>query len=372
MAHPTTTALQLRVGIARAFGMPFQARFPSGQSQLSQHSTLQAYVDPNLTQENDFWKHQHLFIPDLNLSTRIISFTQGGNLITPERFVSFTGSKAYEIYQHFTAFEIHWSINQAIVSSYPFYYESHEYTDFGVGNSVEYDLAPLNPKVASLSSLAVEYPRERYELNYASVSAITGGLRIFSSSIPSDLRVGWIVTLVPQSPLYPAVCGKVTALGSGYLDVAFSYLPYTTPDPAYDKFYTYDASTAKVFPFNFFRAIKEFPDRFYVEPELLAYKGSRLFLRYNSVPSEIDIITGETIVPAGYIIPKAVSLLAATKIGDTRIDVRRWQMLIQIYAEEAERYKLRHAFRTNDSAIRVGSDTIGDYDYDSNLNPLGW
>lgn len=371
MPHPTTSALQLRVGIARAFGMPFQARFTFGQSTLTKHSTLQAYVDPNLTQENDFWKHQFLFIPEINLSTRITSFAQNGGVITPERFVSFTGSKSYEIYQYFTALEIHWAINQAIVSSYPFYYESHEYSNFGVGNQVEFPLGNITPRVAYLSSIAVEYPRERYELTYTSTTQITGGLRVFAA-LSQDLKVGWIVTLVPDSPSYPAVCGKVSAIGSGYIDVQFEYLPLTSPNPLYDKFYTYNPSTAKVFTFNYFRAVKEFPDRFYVEPELLAYKGSRLFLRYNSIPSEIDIINGETIVPAGYIIPKAVALLAATKIGDTRIDVRRWQMLIQIYTEEAERYKLRHAFRTNDGAIRVGSETIGDYDYDGNLNPLGW
>ena len=118
---------------------------------------------------------------------------------------------------------------------------------------------------------------------------------------------------------------------------------------------------------------KEWPNFMRLYAPIYAYRGSRLRLKYSTVPSTLTAETSTTVVPQEYIIPKAISILAKTRVGDNRVDRQRYAILADEYNKEAELYKARNFFRLPDMDMFLeGRDLPDELVQDPNGDPLGW
>ena len=366
MGYPLSACLQLRAGIARALNMPFQSLFSSGQSVIT--AGVNTYTDNNLTQENNFWKYQWLFIPELNHVTKISGNT--GGVLQVEKFVAFTGGKNYEIYQIFTPIDILWSINQAITSSYPYYYDKHSFVNFAFGVS-KYPLDILTPTPAGVRFFNLEIPKQPYWVK-ADTIVYSAGVVTITGNFSEPPKVGWIITVTPNAFAGLPFSGTVTSADT-------TQISFNIPTSLHPKLLLttdsrvlyYNPAYVTVLPYSFVKTNREeFPDEILVDVNQ-NYIGTRILITYTSIPQEIDF-GGSTIVPSGYIIPKAVSLLASSKMMDTRIDTRRWQSLIEIYSNQAEQFKMRYPFKEGFGDLWTVPSYPIDVDYFNSTNPLGW
>lgn len=365
MAYTAISCLDLRAGIARALNMPFQSLFLSGQSTIT--AGTNTYSDPNLTQDNNYWKHQWLFIPSLGHVARITGNT--GGTLSVDRFVSFSGSREYEIFQIFSPVDLLWGINQAIQSSYPYYYDKYVFDNYAFGVS-KYPLNVLSPVPAGVRIVLLEMPKQPYRVTPTNVTYNAGTVTITGDFSPVP-PVGWQVTLTPKEWGGIPFTGKITSANSTTLTLNIpttlaSVLTFGIP---YQVIYYNPAITAQ-FAYSYVKLNRdEFPDELYldVDPNLIGYKMS---IVYTTIPQPIGF-NDTTIVPAGYIIPKAVSLLASSKMTDTRIDTRRWQALVEIHSQQAELFKQRYPFREGAGDLFINASYPIHLDHNTN-NPLGW
>jgi len=80
-----------------------------------------------------------------------------------------------------------------------------------------------------------------------------------------------------------------------------------------------------------------------------------------------------TVVPKEYIIAKAISILAGSRIGDNRVDRQRYAIMQDIYEKEAEAFKIQNFFRLPDSELFMeGRDSGHLSEFDPLGDPLGW
>lgn len=363
MAYQSTSCLELRAGIARALNMPFQSLFVSGQSQIT--AGANTYTDSNLTQDNNFWKHQWLFIPSLNHIARITGNT--GGVLSVDRFLSFTGSRNYEIYQIFSPVDLLWAINQSIQSSYPYYYDNHFFDYFAYGVS-KYPLSVFPNTPAGVRMVYLELPRQPYHAVISNISYANEVVTLTGQFDPVPLQ-GWVVVVEP--PDYKGIPFAGTVQTANSTTITFA-LPQTVANvltfQADSRIHYYNPNLSTLMTYSYVKLNRdEFPDDLHLEVQP-SYIGLRMKIVYTSIPQAIQF-DGSTIVPAGYIIPKSVSLLAASKMMDTRIDTRRWQALIEIYSQQAEQFKQRYPFREGAGDLFINPMHPLSLQED---NPLGW
>lgn len=361
MGYQQISCLDLRVGIARAMNMPFQSLFTSGQSTITVGSNT--YLDPKLTQPQDYWKNQWLFIPDIPHIARITGSQNG--VLQVDNFISFSGGKQYEIFSIFTPADILWAINQSIVSSYPFYYDKFDYLNFSFGIS-KYPLGALGVNPARIKFVFQEIP-ETSSTYQADTIAYNAGVITLTGNFQNPPKAGYVICIAPNDLYSLPYCGIISSASTTQIQFSiptglYSYLSLT-PDALVR---TYNPMRAVLHPYPYVAVNREeFPDELYIEN--FETRAFRMKITYTTIPQEIEY-NGTTIVPSGYIIPKAVSLLSASKITDTRIDTRRWQALIEVYSRQAEEFKMRYPFREGSTDLWAYPPLSTSFQH----NPLEW
>lgn len=380
MARPTTTRTDLRRMIARQLGMPFSKRNSSGYSTLT--GALASYVtDTKLRQARaNYWAGQWLYMVALDEARMIVQSTTLGQLVLESPLSSAPSvGDSYEIHSVFGAYEIHDAINRAIVASYPSFYDTTEDTSLIVcEDKMSYDLSSISPTIGIVHEVAIERPVTRMwgTVTSTSYDGVNDLLTIYLEDTVdlSDVDSDWWISIYDgagRGVAYQCTglvnntlkCVMVTATSDPGLDTTSDYLLWNAEDQQLDWYRTKEVH---------FDA-KENPSTLRLYSPIYAYRGSRIRIKYSTAPSSLTAETSTTVVPSGYVIPMAISLLALSRVGDNRIDRQRYAALQELYAKEAELFKMRNFFRYPDIELWMEGDDIPDeYISDEKGDPLSW
>lgn len=373
MNFPTSTRTELRRAISRELGMKF---FKTYESYLvpDAGSSNSFIIDADLGQGDDEWNDMWFYVAsdtaanNVGLVRRVSDFGSSDNKLSLESAVTSvcsTGTQ-YEIHNIFSPFEIHQAINRAIQEAYPSFFDMVEDETLVVlQDTLDYDISSLTYSVGMVSSIWLERP-----INSITGTATAGAATSLTDSGAdfSDVAAGWLLSVYDGT-------GKqqlktVTSVtGTTQLNVA----TWTTNPSTDSKYRVWDPldqrnSWFKVLGFRLDNG--EFPSSLYLnQPYSWAY-GGRIQLQYSTPSAELTAEASTTTVPKEYIINKAIGILASSRVYSSRTDRNKWAVMAQMAEENAQRFKMRNAFRmTTTMPIEVdpaGSNIAG------NKNPLGW
>jgi len=166
-----------------------------------------------------------------------------------------------------------------------------------------------------------------------------------------DTTIGQMAVYVPDS--------DIPAADSDVADTTTKYAIWNTMDEYRDWYRIYAVRFDK----------KEYPDILYFPTEMLNSLGLRLRVEYAYVPAKLTTDAGTTVVPADYIIPKALQYLYTGRMKDNRADRQKYAQLAQEMERAAVLYKQSNQFRINDLTMWQEGDQAMLHPID---NPLGW
>jgi len=378
MTRPTNTRTTLRRAVAMRLMMPFARRVAAGFSDATSGSTSMLFDLLVLSQPWDFWKGQWMFFPTTGEVRQILTSspqTKGVQFEYPLAAAVSTGLD-YEIHSVFNAIEIHEAINQAILSSYPSFFETVEDQSIVIcEDKMEYDLTAITPAVGLVHEVALERPVNGL---FTTVSSDTyaGGVETITLPAGTDLSpvsAGWYVSIYDGAG--KGIAKVITEVNNTLKTVKFA----SATDPGLtstSKCSLWDPNDQQL---DWYRmkyvhfSSKEWPSSLRLYSPIRSYVGSRLRIKHSTMPSILSTEASTTVVPKEYIIAKAISILAGSRIGDNRVDRQRYAIMQDIYEKEAEAFKIQNFFRLPDSELFMeGRDSGHLSEFDPLGDPLGW
>ncbi|MBT9138478.1 MAG: hypothetical protein DDT31_01043 [Syntrophomonadaceae bacterium] len=374
MSRLTVTREQLRRAICIELMMPFALRYQDGFLLPTGAGTQTTVIDTKLAQPNAFWNSSWVLVKqDNNIGISLIrSFAT--NTLTLETALGFNTSVTtpYEIHSVFNGIEIHQAINRAILDSHPAFYEEREDDILVVAeNQIEYDLTRLLRTVEVITSVAIEQPvRKIFGQASAVTSTTVTDTRIDLSEVNTLWRISFYGNLNGQHGVHSNITGvnNITKTITFQAVAGFNVqtnVKFMLWNPLHQE---HDWRPIRLVSFD----RKEWPSRLrFHQPYSSAY-GHRIRIRYATVPSILNIDTNTTVVPREFIIPKAISLLASSRINDNRVDRQRYAVIAQQKAEEAEFYRRKNFFRRSDVPMWMegGETNVATTQWDG--DPLNW
>lgn len=374
MARTTLTRKQLRKLICTELLMPFYQRFGETDITVSNYASKSVTVNA-LNQTNDFWNNQWIYIPEINFTDKIVDWVQSTHVLVLESGSDLiTSGMSVEIIRDFSAVELHQAINRALGNSYPAFFDmTTNYTLVLCEDKLEYDLSNLSPAISRIASISVERPANNIYATVTQVEEVTVGSDTFcdmtvdvdTSEVTSDWLMSNYSTLtggawrnLVSSPS-AGVVRVLTPLGTNIFFAGDKVMLWNPKVQEYhwDDLVDYNANA---FEFPSWIQFHYLDDSFY---------GCRLLINYVKVPGGLAAEDDETIVPSGYAVPAALSLLAATRINDIRVDRQKWAIIQQQAAAEAQNFRELNYFRTTPTQYRNPKTHQSSR---SDPNPMDW
>jgi len=354
--------------------MPFARRISYGHATATGGSTTTLIDTVNLKQPLNYWVGQWLFLTTADVTRRIIGFNPLVTTLSLEYALAaaIINGTDYEIHSVFNALEIHEAINQSINASFPLFFETVEDDSLVIcENTMEYSLATIVPSVGIVHGVALERPITRI---YAIVESYEEGepatVTFQGDNSTADVETGWRLSFYDGT-------GKghefaVLSAGSNTVTIA----PPSIVPVNGTKAMLWDPNDQQLDWYHMKHVhfdSKEWPTNLRLYTPIYAYRGSRLRIKYSTMPQALTIDASTTVVPQEYIVPKAVSLLCKTRVGDNRVDRQRYAAMAEEYEKEAENYKKMNRFLLPDTELWMeGSDLPDQYVQDPQGDPLGW
>jgi len=378
MNFPTSTRTELRRAISRELGMKF---FKTYESYLvpDAGSSNSFIIDADLGQGDDEWNDMWFYVAsdtaanNVGLVRRVSDFGSSDNKLSLESAVTSvcsTGTQ-YEIHNIFSPFEIHQAINRAIQEAYPSFFDMVEDETLVVlQDTLDYDISSLTYSVGMVSSIWLERPVDSIT-GAATETDTSSSLTIIDSNARfyGVVKPGWLISIYDKTGKQQL---RTVSQADSHTQITVTSA-WTTKPAIYSKYRTWDPleqrnSWFKVLGFRLDNG--EFPSSLYLnQPYSWAY-GGRIQLQYSTPSAELTAEASTTTVPKEYIINKAIGILASSRVYSSRTDRNKWAVMAQMAEENAQRFKMRNAFRmTTTMPIEVdpaGSNIAG------NKNPLGW
>jgi hypothetical protein len=360
--------------------MPFARRVAAGYADATGGSTSTIVDTVNLKQPTNFWAGQWAFRPASGEVRRIIQSATASSLVSMEYPFAATVAAGddYEIHSVFNAIEIHQAINDAISTSYPAFFESVENKSLVIcEDKLEYDLTSIVPSVGIIHEVAIERPTTRIQGTVVS-TAYDAGTDILTITLESTADL----SLVDSDWYFSLYKGAGEGVAYAVLTVNNTLKTITVSvaaDPGLGVTSKYQLWDARAQVLDWYRikqvhfSSKEWPSALRFYSPNYSFRGSRVRIKYSTLPSALATETATTTVPSEYIINKAVAILAQTRLGDNRVDRQRYAIMQETFDKEAEMFKERNFFRLPDSELWMeGTDrhTLGEND--PNGNPMGW
>ena len=351
MAKPTSTRAEIRRAICRILNMKFFKSFESYSTCSSGSSTVSKAVDTCLTQQDDEWMNMWMYIASDSNSTgnigavrRITSFDAAGDALYPEYDfpAALTSATQYEIHNIFSTFEIHQAINQAIQEAFPAFFDV--ITDESIvikEDTVDYSLTGMTYKPWIISSVWIEQPNDSLTgtATAGAVASLTDSAADFSD-VTSDWKISiYDGTGAGQLRSVSSVTGTTVIVPS----VNFTTAPDSTSK--YRVWNPLDQSQKWYRVFAFHTDSGEYPATLYLTKTYSEVVGARIRIVYASAPIELTTEASTTVIPKEYIISRAVEMLAASRVANSRTDRDKWAVMEQMYRQRAENFRLRNSFR---------------------------
>ncbi len=376
MSRPSYTRAQLRRAICAELQMPFFRYY--GTYQVPDTSTSSEFlIDADLTQPDDFWKNQWLFVAsdtstgssgNIGMVREIVRFDNANNKLFPDRpFVSPTSTGTqYEIHNVWNAFEIHNAINRAIFESFPDFFDIvTDETLVIKEDTTEYDISTVGSSIWQMSAVYVEQPTEYMTgvVTSAAATTLVDNNTDFSKVTPS-----WKVSIYNNKG-----AGQLRSInsvtGTHQLNVtAWTTIPDTT---SMYKVWNPEAQRVGWYRLTALSFDKlEYPTKLYFPRPLNEVHGSRLRLVYATDPLVLNSEADTTIVPREFIVSKAIELLAASRVSSSRADREQYAIMEQVYRDKAERFRERNSFYLN-GTLWQETDASAPSPYPIS-DPFGW
>lgn len=380
MAYPTSTRAELRRAICAELGMEFFRRYPSYLT-CDSGSTTDKIVDSDLVQQEDFWKNMWVYIAeDTDTGTgapsalvgdvRLVStFSNVDDALFVERAFSTapTNTLRYEIHDVWNATEIHNAINRAIRDAIPNFFDI--VTDESLvlqEDKLSYDISGLTYRPWIVGEVWLE----------RTFDSITGTVDSASNTSLTDAGADFSEAGVNHRVSIYEGTGKgqlrtcQTGTSAGVLTISAAW----TTNPDNTSKYRYWDSLKQLDDWYRMTSLRfdksEYPDTMYLPKLMTGLYGSRIRLVYATDALELSSDADTTIVPAEFIIYKAIAYLAGSRVWGRTADREKYAILEQTANAKAEAFRGKMAFRM-DSTLWQESD-YGDPGIHSVPNPMGW
>ena len=384
MAAPTTTRATLRRMICRQLAMPFYRLYETSLTADAGSSTSQL-VDADLTQPEHYWEGSWIYGPSTETIRQIVNFEASGNKALPNRaFAASFASNEYEILTGWNVYSIHNAINRAIEKAFPAFYDLAEEELLVLQEDrLEYSLAPgtavangsdgvLNYAPYKILNVAIERPSKSKTGNVASAAATTVTLE--TGVDLTDVTSSWYASVYDgtgrgQFRKVISVTGQQVTISSGATNWT------TTPDTT-SKIHLWDP-TDEVYRWNPIWAVKfdrkAYPTLMHFSQRYPGAYGCRIRLRYIYKPAALTTEDSTTVVPAEFIVPYAVSMLAGERAGLNKYDRDRYTKMRVDFMTEAEQFKANNYWNIPQGTAWQERDPVGRVGYFPEPgDPLGW
>lgn len=350
MAKPTSTRAEIRRAVCRILGMKFFKSFEN-YSTCSTASTVSRVVDTCLTQQDDEWKNMYFFIAgDSNAASnvgavrRITSFDAAGDALLPEfdLLAAPTGATQYEIHNIFSTFEIHQAINQAIAEAFPAFFDIVSDESLVIKeDTTDYSLSSLTYSPWIISSVWLEQPDESM-MGTATAGAV--GYLTDTNANFTGVDTNWKISIYDGTGAGQLrSVSSLTGTTKINVSVAFTTAPDTTSK--YRVWNPLEQSQKWHRVYAFHTDLGEHPSTLYLTKKYSNIYGARIRLVYATQPAELTSEASTTVVPEEYVISRAVEMLAASRVANSRTDRDKWAVMEQMYRQRAETYRQRNSFR---------------------------
>jgi len=300
----------------------------------------------------------------------ITSFSNVDNALLVERnYASAPGTTLrYEIHDVWNATEIHNAINRAIRDAIPNFYDTiTDETLVVQEDKLEYDISTLTYRPWIMSEIWLERPFNSITGTAdsgASTSLTDAGADFSSAS--SAYRVS-IYEGKGKGQL--RTCSSGT--NAGVLNISSAWT--TNPDST-SKYRYWDTNEQLD---DWYRVTSarfdniEYPSKLYIPKLYTALYGARMRLIYSTDALELTADDSTTVVPAEFIIYKAIAYLAGSRTWGRSADREKYAVLEQSSNAKAEAFREKMAFRM-DTTLWQESDYGNPGLHSMDGNPMGW
>lgn len=378
MAEPTVTLAQLRRAVGRQTGMRFYRYGNTGtiSAQTGNH------VEDNdlLAQVDDFWNRSWFYVVTGSAaqeSRMILDSRQADRSLTLEfPPTTMSVSDEYEILDAYSPAMVHEAINEALREAWPHFFETLEDTSLCVGQDLmEYDISGLGAFM--VNQVWIERPDSiaRYETTGTNTTLY---VNLDTSEDISQYAFGdWWITIFDANE--GAGLGYARAISA--IDNNLKRVSWTTATPLASPGARVTIFNAEEKNVDWYPAHacdfdnKQWPDtmRFKVAYDNF-FVGSRIMLRYITVPAELSAEADTTAVPIDYVVARARAMLYDWHKDDTRQDRQRFDANFTDQMVRSEAIKANKAFQAPDQLFWTEDDPALQHGMwsDSDGDPLGW
>lgn len=372
MSEPTSTRADLRRSLTRALGMPF-SRLIGDSSTLTGTQTTQKLADSALNQPTGYWDSHFVFLVTADEIRRITRFIRAGNFLFLERTLTATptAGDAYEIHTRFTATDLHAAINRAIEESFPSFFDTAEDESIILKeDTLEYDLSAVS-NLWYVTKVWVE--RATSSLVGTAQASAASYLTAASGQDISNVDSNWKVSIYAGTGA--GQLRSVSTADNTTKRVTPTAVWTTTPDTT-SKYRLWDP-TSQLVEWARMSAIKfdsaEYPSTMRFVRRYPSCYGLRVRLQCLKRPTALTVEASTTIIPAEYILHKALSILYGTLANDNRYDRQRFSQLEEYHRQYAETYIRKRAFRHPAGTFWQADDRRGIGGVDETIgDPLNW
>ena len=340
-----------------------------GESATATGGTTTTLIDTAmLDQADDYWNGDWLYVVnDADASTNddkirlITDFTQSSSTLTflEALGASSASSDTFEIHSGWNAAQIHSAVNAAIEDGFP------EFFDMNIDESIvltrdtlEYTL-PTSAAPYFMNRMWIEQPEEKLK------GTASGG----SSTTLVDSSQSWTndewnsMTVAIYHGTGKGQHAVITDGNSTTLTVA-AWLGTGTTSPDSTSKYVIKDTTRELRDHYRVTAARfdkvYYPTKLYLTSRYTRFEGYGLRLQYVSKPSALTAEASSTDMPQEFIVRKALALLYAQRIADSRVDSDRFRYLQQYYDTLAEAYRQQNKWRMPSATMWTEAETIAD------------
>jgi hypothetical protein len=328
-------------------------------------STTTLIDTAKLTQADDFWNGQFLYLPTADENRIISDFTASSDTLTVvEPFTATASGAAYEIWSSFTAHEVNDAINQALRDAWPYFFvqtAGHLVLRSGVG--VSYPLTSLSPTPKWIAQVLME---QGVNSVIGQVTSAGTNVQVINSSAAfSSDDVGKEVRIYEGTSVGDIrTVASVASASTLSVSVAFSSALDTT-----SKYRLTDTADAT----SHFSLITDWeldninePTILYLSSSRSGVEGYKLKILYESEFTPYSSETAEVVCPREFLELSALSRLFMSKLTHApSSELDNWAAMQRATGEAAQAYAQKGAFRHFSGSLHNGF--VG-----ASIRPLDW
>lgn len=370
MSEATNTLTVIRRMICRELKMPFFRRYAAGFLLADSGTAADTIKDSSLTQADKFWNGSWFYGVATQEVSIIRAFESANNSFKLEipTAIALSAGDQYEIHSIWNATEIRQAINRAIGDGGRIWQDTvTDETLIVQEDKLSYSLSGLSTRPWIVAKVYVESNPTVKRGTLASATAT--GFTVENSTILTDLTTAsnWRISIYDGTGK-----GQLRTITSVSGAVGVVPIWTTTPDST-SKYAIWDTTEdVDAWPkLDTYRVDSpEYPSVLYLSSgnSLPSYLGLRFRIEYMAVPLELSLETDTTIIPMGYILPKAISYLYGQSTLDINVDRDTTLAEADRYKKQADEFLAMNLPHKPDIALKYS-------DYPSSFtsdNPLDW